>query len=164
MNIPSNIICGKGENDYQSEDANWVGEVAGMEVRKLLAQYGGTRLAENRVEYQNPKFNNSLYIDSILGIKEALNLYRNREDIKEALLFPLGRDPGGNFVCFSLKDRKSILFFDHENNEVTFVSVSWSKLMEDLREHDYIADMGIDIEKAREESHVWVDPNFKPEF
>ncbi len=46
-------------------------------------------------------------------------------------LLPFGIDPFGNYICYALKN-KSIVFWDHETDRVTFISKSLSEFIESL--------------------------------
>ena len=51
--------------------------------------------------------------------------------ISDTNLLPFGIDPFGNYICYSLKD-KSVVFWDHETDNITDVSNSLSEFLESL--------------------------------
>ena len=53
------------------------------------------------------------------------------DTVVDANLMPFGIDPFGNYICYSLNDRK-IVFWDHENGEITTVADGLAAFLESL--------------------------------
>ena len=79
-------------------------------------------------------------VEKVLGA--ILSFNRNESDtdsafvalsvISDTNLVPFGIDPFGNYICYSLKD-KSVVFWDHETNDISVVSSTLSAFLESLQ-------------------------------
>lgn len=51
--------------------------------------------------------------------------------IKDVNLIPFGIDPFGNYICYSVRDKR-IVFWDHESDNVTSISDNLAEFLADL--------------------------------
>ena len=64
------------------------------------------------------------------------NIYSILVDtLKKDSLYPFANDPFGNFICFDFTDKNdpSIVFFDHESNEIIQISKDFNSFLNSLR-------------------------------
>ena len=77
--------------------------------------------------------------EKVLGA--ILSFNRNESDtdsvftalnaITDINLMPFGIDPFGNYICYSLQDKK-VVFWDHETDSISSVSDSLSAFLDSL--------------------------------
>ena len=58
-------------------------------------------------------------------------MYPALEAIKDKNLLPFAIDPFGNYICYQL-DRKQIVYWDHESDEVTSTGKGLDEFAESL--------------------------------
>ena len=77
----------------------------------------------------------------LLSVIESddVNVYESYDDLSDRLdrddVFPFAEDPGGNYICFDYSQSPpTVVFWDHETNELEPVSRTFSDLLNKLYE------------------------------
>jgi hypothetical protein len=95
-------------------------------------------------------------IQRFYSIAEVAAARRQLADRMSEAFLPIADVEGGNYVCLGLSPRSSgVLFWDHETEEATHISSSFSKFIDDLRPFD----PGSVVLKPGQVVSAWIDPS-----
>lgn len=63
------------------------------------------------------------------------NIYFWLDNIKMENILPFGKDPFGNLICFDFSSNRNpkVVFWDHENDQITFIADSFDSFLQGLR-------------------------------
>ena len=63
------------------------------------------------------------------------NIYFWLDTIKMENILPFGKDPFGNLICFDFSSGRNpqVVFWNHENDQISFIADSFDSFLQDLR-------------------------------
>lgn len=106
------------------------------DFKDIVLKYNGASPKYIAYDTENTKGRVAEYLLSFTNNDQdnIIDTYNAIKDRLEEGLVPVMKDPFGNFICFnfSKKDSCELVFWNHDNNNIEYISQSFSNFLEKL--------------------------------
>jgi len=123
------------EKEFTSVEKK-LGVIFPIDFKDIVLKHNGASPQYMAYDTKNTKGRVAEYLLSFSS-NDQDNIIATYNRIKGRLkndLIPVMKDPFGNFICFnfSKKDNYELVFWNHENNNIEYISQTFSEFLEKL--------------------------------